>query len=210
MIGKFITFEGVEGSGKSTQIQNLKTHLESKGYQVYVTKEPGGTALGEQIRSWLLDPNTEFKHAFTELLLFYVDRFEHVASVVLPKLRSGVHVLCDRYVDSTFAYQIGGRKMPEDLIGLLNQHVGLMPDLTLLFDLDIETALQRVQKRGTMDRFEVEGLAFHARIRQAYLDLAKRYPDRIYKMNVAGKSVEDIFLMYCEKVAGIIGETPCE
>ena len=188
----FITFEGIEGSGKSTQIQLTKAALEEAGYEVVTTKEPGGTPLGSQLRKMILDPETNFENPFTELLLFYADRLEHLKQVVEKGLNEGKIILCDRYVDSTYAYQVGGRHMPEAMVADLNKLVSRMPRLTLLFDLDPKVGLERIKSREALDRFETIGLDFHQRVRATYLDRAKKEPNRIHVIDVATKSIETL------------------
>lgn len=188
----FITFEGIEGGGKSTQIQKISDALIQEGYNIIQTKEPGGTAIGQELRRMILDPNQRFHSPYTEVMLFFADRLEHVETVIKPALASGKIVLCDRYIDSTIAYQIGGRGMPKPLIDTLTQLVDLKPNLTLLFDLSPEEGLQRAKKRAALDRFEQESIDFHSRIRHAYLDQAKKEPDRI-KVISASCDIEPLF-----------------
>ncbi len=187
-----MTFEGIEGSGKTTQIQLLARFLRSKGREVVTTKEPGGTLLGHAIRQWLLTPTEPFSSQYSELLLFYVDRLEHVAKVVQPALEAGKVVLCDRFIDSTIAYQKGGRGMPETLIDTLTWVVPLRPNLTFLLDLSVEEGLKRAKNRAELDRFEHESLAFHTRVRNTYLDQAQKEPDRIKLISVENRSIEEV------------------
>jgi len=188
----FITFEGIEGSGKTTQISRLKAWFESQDKSVITTKEPGGTALGQTIRQLILDPDTAFTNPHTELLLFYADRLEHITSIIQPALDQGKIVLCDRYIDSTWAYQSGGRQISETIIESLNTMVPLMPDKTILLDISPEEGLKRAKKRAALDRFEQEELSFHHRIRETYLRLAKQCPDRIHLIPVRNKTLEAI------------------
>jgi dTMP kinase len=188
----FITFEGIEGSGKTTQISRLKAWFESQDKSVITTKEPGGTALGQTIRQLILDPDTAFTNPHTELLLFYADRLEHITSIIQPALDQGKIVLCDRYIDSTWAYQSGGRQISETIIESLNTMVPLMPDKTILLDISPEEGLKRAKKRAALDRFEQEELSFHHRIRETYLRLAKQCPDRIHLIPVQNKTIEAI------------------
>jgi dTMP kinase len=189
----FITFEGTEGVGKSTQIDKIYNYLVSQNIPVIKSKEPGGTPFGLQLRKMLLDPNMVFKSDLTEVFLFYADRLEHVERVIKPALNENKVVLCDRYIDSTIAYQVGGRNMPEKLITTLNSFVTLKPNLTILMDMDLTEGLNRAQKRGDIDRFEQETLEFHKRVRQGYLNQAEKEPDRIKVVNVNRLSVEDTF-----------------
>ena len=192
MRGKFITFEGTEGVGKTTQIDALAEHIRSQGHQVLVTKEPGGTDFGMHIRKIILDKDTVFHSRYTEVLLFIADRLEHVKCVIEPALEQGTWVLCDRYIDSTIAYQIGGRGLPRNLIDMLQGLVELVPDKTILLDLPVEEGLRRAVNRATLDRFEQETIDFHHRLRETYLSLAAENPERIVKIDCDGSSKEDI------------------
>ncbi len=179
--GRFITFEGPEGGGKSTQIQRLASRLHEIGHQVAVTREPGGTEPGERIRTLLLDPAVDHLRAETEAFLVLAARSEHVARLIRPELDAGVTVLCDRYSDATRAYQGYGGGLE---LGLLDRMIetatgGLAPDLTLLFDLPVEDGLAR--RRDNDDewtRFDAASLAFHRRVREGYLEMASREPER--------------------------------
>lgn len=189
----FITFEGIEGSGKTTQIQKLEVYLKSQGKEVVKTKEPGGTLLGTQIRHWLLTPDEPFGSPYTELLLFYADRLEHLSKVVEPALRAGKIVLCDRFVDSTIAYQQVARGMPKALIASLNALLPLMPTLTFLLDLPVQEGLRRAKNRAELDRFEHESITFHEKVRQGYLNQAALEPGRIKCIAVENLSPEEVF-----------------
>jgi len=183
----FITFEGGEGSGKTTQIQRTQAYLSDKGRDVLLTREPGGTPIGRKIRAILLDPDHTDLDYRAELLLYMADRCHHLHSRVLPALAQGRIVLCDRYVDATLAYQGFGRDLGTDLIQTLHESVlnGFMPDMTLLLDLPPETGLTRARRqidagdreKGEM-RFEAETLAFHRKVRAGYLELARQFPGR--------------------------------
>ena len=175
----FITFEGIEGAGKTTQINTLKEALEKKGKQVIVTREPGGTEFGHIIRKLLLDPHTTFQHPDTELLLFFADRYEHVECVIKPALKQKKIVICDRFIDSTIAYQVGGRGRSLHFCQALSQPITLIPNKTFLLDLPVKEGLKRAQKRAHLDRFEKEDVAFHQRIRDAFLAIAKKEPNRL-------------------------------
>ncbi len=188
----FITFEGIEGSGKSTQLQRCADHFSAMGYDLVVTKEPGGTQLGKMVREWLLNPGTTFQHAYTEVLLFIADRCEHVETVIKPALKKGQVVLCDRYIDSTLAYQFAGRQLDEGFIHSLNNLVDLSADLTLLFDCDVSVGLSRAKARAKLDRFEHEELAFHERIKAQYCKLAREQSNRI-KVIDANAELDDVF-----------------
>jgi dTMP kinase len=179
--GRFITFEGVEGAGKSTQVGALKEWLEGQGVEVRVTREPGGSPVAERIRNLLLDRDNAGMAGDAELLLMFAARAEHLAKTIRPALGAGVWVLCDRFTDATYAYQGGGRGVPRRRIALLEDLVqgDLRPDLTLLFDLPVATGLSRARGRSAPDRFESETLAFHEAVRAAYLAIAAREPERV-------------------------------
>jgi dTMP kinase len=188
MSGKFIVFEGVEGSGKTTQIQQTAAWLQSLDGQsksVIVTREPGGTKLGQQIRQLLLeDPQSEVSDR-TELLLYAADRAQHVESFIRPHLDRGDIVLCDRFTDSTIAYQGYGRGFDRSEIEQVNQLAtgSLQSDLTFWLDLDVTIGLERVLSRGKPDRMERATLDFHQRVRQGYQELANIYPTRIVRID---------------------------
>ncbi|MBE0502669.1 MAG: dTMP kinase [Desulfuromonadales bacterium] len=180
-MAKLITCEGIEGSGKSTQILNLATHLRNQGREVIVTREPGGCPIADDIRRILLDPANQQLCPTAELLLYAAARAQHVEEVIRPALAKGAIVLCDRYIDATIAYQGFGRGLDLALIDQLNQVAssGLLPDLTLLFDLPVETGLGRALARNAValeneGRFEAESLAFHQRVRDGYLQGASQ------------------------------------
>lgn len=181
MRGLFITFEGVEGCGKSTQIERLRLHLEACGQRVLMTREPGGTPIAEAIRDLLLDPSHHAMSPSAELLLYEAARAQHVDERIRPALESGVTVLCDRFADSTTAYQGAGRGLPLNALEYLHLIAtgGVWPDLTFVIDLPVEIGLERARARGRADRMEQEALAFHERVRQGFLELARREPARI-------------------------------
>jgi dTMP kinase len=189
----FITFEGPEGCGKSTQSVRLKSHLESQGQRVLLTREPGGTRMGRQIRDILLDPQSVLDET-TEVYLFAADRSEHVSKIILPALAEEKVVISDRYIDSTLAYQIGGRGLPEDLVRYVNMisSRGLMPDLTFLLDVSPEEGLRRAKKGGEGDRFEREQSEFHQRVRAKYLEIAKGDPARVKLIETDKKGIDEI------------------
>jgi dTMP kinase len=191
MKGKFITVEGVEGAGKSTQAVFMRDYLEAVGQRAILTREPGGTGLGEQLRTLLLDHRDDGMAADSELLLMFAARAEHLARVIRPALENGDWVVCDRFTDATYAYQGGGRAIPGARIAVLEDWVQgpLRPELTLLLDLPVREGLARAGRRGLNDRFESEDLAFFRRVRSAYLDLAKRHPQR-YRVIDADRPVE--------------------
>lgn len=188
----FITFEGIEGSGKTTQIRLLYEYLIQSGRKVLHSKEPGGTPFGLTMRQILLNPEQKFHHLYSELLLFYADRLEHIAQVVRPTLASGGIVLVDRYIDSTYAYQCGGRGLSKQVVETLNALVDTMPSLTLLCDLPVEEGLRRAKNRAGLDRFEQEDITFHTRVREGYLERATEDPTRIRTLVCADKSVSEI------------------
>ena len=192
MNGKFISIEGIEGAGKSTQLAYIEDYLRRQGLTVVVTREPGGTKLGEEIRALLLTPRDEGMSIDAELLLMFAARAEHIASVIKPALEKGEWVLSDRYVDATFAYQGGGREISQPRIAQLADWTlsGLQTDLTLLFDVPVEVGQSRViARKQDIDRFEQEKTDFFQRIRDCYLNRAVEEPQRI-KIIDASKSIE--------------------
>jgi dTMP kinase len=196
--GIFISLEGGEGSGKSTQARLIKKYLGRKGYQVIITMEPGGTEIGNQIRAILLSPSNKIMTPLTELFLYLASRAQIVQEVILPALTHGKAVICDRYIDSSVAYQGKGRDLGMKVVERFNDIAtkGLEPHLTFFFDIDPILGLTRKSKstRGKMDRLEKERLAFHRQVRQGYITLAKIYPHRIKVISVKAKlSPPEIF-----------------
>ncbi len=193
MKGRFITFEGVEGCGKSTQIALLRQHIESRGRAVQVTREPGGTVISEAIRELLLNPEHTAMGSTTELLLYAAARAQHVHERIRPAIEAGTVLLCDRFADSTIAYQGYGRGLPLETLGRLHElaAAGIRPDLTLVIDVPVEEGLSRARNRGRSDRLEQEALDFHERVRQGFLQLAEQEPQRIKIVNGI-QSVEDV------------------
>jgi dTMP kinase len=183
----FITLEGPEGAGKSTNREYLAQRLREHGLTVLLTREPGGTPLAERIRSLLLEPSAEPMAADTELLLVFAARAQHLAQVIRPALARGEVVLCDRFTDATYAYQGGGRGLSQARIATLEQFVqgDLRPDLTLVFDLPVDIGLQRAAARGRLDRFEQEQRGFFEAVRQAYLQRARAEPARYRLLDAA-------------------------
>ncbi|SVC07044.1 uncharacterized protein METZ01_LOCUS259898, partial [marine metagenome] len=180
--GIFVTFEGVEGVGKTTQIQRLLADLTTQRYPVTVTREPGGTAISEQIRSLLLDPENTAMKSTSELLLYAASRAQHVLEKINPALEEGKIVISDRFADASLAYQGYGRGLDIDLIRNLNRIAtnGIIPDITFLLDLPVDIGLKRAGKRGRgFDRLEREKTEFHQRVRQGYLEMADQEPNRI-------------------------------
>jgi dTMP kinase len=191
--GLFITLEGPEGAGKSTNREYLAQRLRDRGLDVVLTREPGGTPLAERVRELLLAPADEPMASDTELLLVFAARAQHLAQVIRPALARGAVVLCDRFTDATYAYQGGGRGLSSLRIEELERFVqgDLRPDLTLIFDLPVEVGLSRAAARGRLDRFEQEGLAFFEAVRSAYLDRARQVPQR-YRLIDAGQSLSTV------------------
>jgi dTMP kinase len=202
--GKFISFEGLDGSGKSTQVEKLARSLRAHGLEVLVTREPGGTATGEKIREVLLHSGTEGLSPFTEMALMFASRAQHVHEVILPALAEGRIVLCDRFTDSTEAYQGGGRKLGTKPVLELHRILcaNLQPDVTFLLDNEVGFSVERARRRnrnvkhkgarpekgGEKDenRFEQESRAFFGRVRHAYLAIAAREPQRVHVINARG------------------------
>jgi dTMP kinase len=194
LAGLFITFEGIDGCGKSTQLRMLASELRLRGYEVVVTREPGGTPLGNRLRQTLLDIDEQID-PLAELLVFAADRAQHVRALLRPALASGHVVLSDRYADATAAYQGAGRGFPEELIAevIALATGGLMPDLTLVFDLTVDESVRRAQTRAEAagrDRLEAEDAAFHTRVRDAYLRLAAAEPERVRVVDASGSVQE--------------------
>lgn len=191
--GLFITLEGGEGAGKSTQMAYVEECLKKAGKSVCVTREPGGTGLSESIRELLLDHRQTAMDADTELLLMFAARAQHIAELIRPALDAGQWVLCDRFTDATYAYQGGGRGIETSRIAALEDWVQgeLRPDLTLLLDLPIDVGMSRAGERGELDRFEREQQNFFERVRNTYLDLAKQYPDR-YRIVDASQDIQQV------------------
>jgi len=192
MRGKFITLEGLDGAGKSTQLAWLSSCLERRSIVHKVTREPGGTPIGEKLRELLLDRNQRL-HPETEALLMFAARREHLAKIVVPALEAGVWVLCDRFTDATFAYQAGGSGLAWERIAMLETWVqgGLQPDLTLYFDVTPQTGRSRTDAARAPDRFEKEDEAYFERVRNAYLRRAREFPQRIRIIDAA-QSISDI------------------
>lgn len=188
--GLFITFEGADGCGKSTQLNLLAEYLTKKGFEVVVTREPGAKGLGEKIREILLNYNGPVSDR-CESFLFLADRAQHIDMIVNPAVEAGKIVLCDRHTDSTVAYQGYGRQLPLDRIKMLNEIAvnGRHPDLTFVFDIDVETSMKRVG--DDKDRMESAGKEFHNRVRYGYLEIAKQEPKRV-KVLDATKSIDEI------------------
>ena len=206
--GKLITFEGIDGCGKSTQLRLLERYLTERGVAVVSTREPGGTELGRKIRSALLDGAKGSVEPLAELLLYAADRAQHVRQVVMPALEAGKAVLSDRFYDATTVYQGYARGFDLKLVSDLNQLAacGIKPDLTLVFDIEVEVGLGRTHQRGddarAPDRLDSEPLEFHKRVRQAYLEIASREPERFRIIPAAGP-VEETFELMIREVKGL-------
>ncbi|WP_236451582.1 dTMP kinase [Stutzerimonas stutzeri] len=193
MKGLFVTLEGPEGAGKSTNREYLAERLRARGLDVVLTREPGGTPLAERIRELLLTPADEPMAVDTELLLVFAARAQHLAQVIRPALARGAVVLCDRFTDATYAYQGGGRGLSLERIAQLETFVqgDLRPDLTLIFDLPVDVGLARAAARGRLDRFEQEGMRFFEAVRSAYLQRAEAAPSR-YRVIDAGQALNAV------------------
>ena len=191
--GKFITFEGIEGVGKSTNIAHFTKILEEHGVEVLTTREPGGTPMAERIRAMVAEHGDEPLPDIAELLLIFAARSLHVSNLIEPALNAGTWVVCDRFTDSSRAYQGGGRGLPlEDVDRLADWvHGDIWPDLTVLLDAPIETGLARAERRGQPDRFESERAEFFGRVRQAYLELARAEPERFVVVD-ASRDLESV------------------
>jgi dTMP kinase len=178
--GKFITVEGIEGVGKSTNMAHLARAIEERGYSVLTTREPGGTPMAERIRELVAEHGDESMPDIAELLLVFASRALHVNNVIQPALAAGTWVICDRFTDSSRAYQGAGRGLPQDDINLLAEwvHGDLRPNLTILLDAPVETGIGRAGQRSDPDRFEIEHSEFFVRVRECYLELAEAEPDR--------------------------------
>ena len=189
----FITLEGIEGAGKSTVIDFIENFITSSGYDVVKTREPGGTAIGEQIREILLNKNNDKLTDDTELLLIFAARAQHLSEIILPNLTSNKIILCDRFIDASYAYQGAGRGIEQSKINLLENWVmpDIKPDLTFLLDLDPKIAFERTNKRSDADRFEIEDIHFFEKIRQYYLERAENEPERFRVIN-SELSLEDV------------------
>jgi len=207
----FLTLEGIEGSGKTTQINNICRFLENKGHNCVITREPGGTKIGRKIRSILLDPENKGMEPMAELLLYFSDRVEHVKKLIKPALAEGKTVICDRYFDATLVYQGYARGLDIKLITQLHELVleGLKPDITLLLDLSPETGLSRAweqigngSRSGDETRFEKEALSFHEKIRGGYLELARLEPQRFRVIDASQE--KNKVQMDIEKVLSLI------
>lgn len=179
--GVFLSFEGIEGTGKSTQARLLFEHLREKGFDAVLTEEPGGTKIGRKIREVLLSPDHQEMTPLTELLLYFASRTQHLAQVIIPAVNRGAVVITDRFTDSTIAYQGYGRGIALHFLHSLDTIAteGMQPNITLLLDLDVETGLSRNRGINKTDRLELEDIGFHTRVRNGFLELAAQQPERI-------------------------------
>ena len=191
--GRFITIDGVEGAGKSTQIDLICSYLQRKGIKVVRTREPGGTDVGEKIRSVLLDVDNQEMHSDTELLLMFSSRNELIQNKIIPALNNGSWVVSDRFTDASFAYQGGGRMLNLDRIAKLEEWVlgDFQPDLTLLLDISVEIGMTRIEARAAKDRIELEERAFFERVRSVFISRSEAFPKRIKLIDASGK-INDI------------------
>ena len=201
----FVTFEGIEGCGKTTQAKLLCEALVDRGYSVVFTREPGGTPAAEELRSFLLKPREERFPPFAELSVYEAARSFHVENLIKPSLKEGAVVICDRFIDSTLAYQGYGRGIDLSLVERLNQEAtgGLKPDLTVLIDLPVEEAFKRISERRK-DRMESESLKFHQRVREGFLEIARREPERFLIVD-GRKEVEELHTLILGEVLGRLG-----
>jgi dTMP kinase len=204
--GFFISLEGGEGAGKSTQKRRIVEWLQEQGKTVVETREPGGTAVSEEIRRVLLDTRNAGLNATAELLLMFAARSQLVEEVILPALANGKVIVCDRFADASYAYQGGGRKLGAETVALVEKIVlkDLQPDLTLLFDIPVELGMARVAGRGEADRFEVEAMDFFERVRQAYLERAAANPQR-FRIIDASEDEEQVWRQVKNALTGGIG-----
>lgn len=207
MTGKFITLEGTEGAGKSTALGFVEEKLRAANIDLIVTREPGGTGLGEKIRDLLLDKRHSEMCDTTELLLMFAARAQHLARLIKPALEKDQWVLCDRFTDATYAYQGGGRGLNMANIETLENLVQgeLRPDVTLLLDIPVEQGLARAGQRGELDRFELEKVEFFERVRGCYLDRARQYPAQ-YRIINAAESIESVQYQLDTAINSVMGK----
>ena len=206
--GKFITVEGIEGVGKSTNIDFLSSLIKAKGLSVVSTREPGGTPIAERIRALLLEHGEETMTDIAELLLFFAARSLHIHNAIKPALQTGQWVVCDRFTDASRAYQGSGRGFNQDTINTLADWVqeGLQPDLTILLDAPAEIGMDRAGRRGAADRLEIEKTEFYARVREGYLALAESEPERFAIID-ASQTLDDVQVAISEKLVGLLNDS---
>lgn len=206
--GKFITVEGIEGVGKSTNIDFLSSLIEAKGLSVVRTREPGGTPIAERIRALLLEHGEETMTDIAELLLFFAARSLHIHNAIKPALQTGQWVVCDRFTDASRAYQGSGRGFNPDTINTLADWVqeGLQPDLTILLDAPAEIGMDRAGRRGAADRLEIEKTEFYARVREGYLALAESEPERFAIID-ASQTLDDVQAAIKKKLVGLLNDS---
>lgn len=206
MIGKFITVEGTDGSGKSTQLEKLKIYLSSRNIKTLFLREPGGTQISEKIRDMLLDINNSKMAYETEALLYAASRAQLMKEKILPALESGIFVVCDRFVDSSYVYQGYARGLDIGMVKEINKYAtfGVMPDITLFFDLSPEKAIERKKEEKKLDRIEQEKIDFHKRVYNGYVELSKKYPERIKRID-ASKDIDETFRQVKKYIDIMIG-----
>lgn len=197
--GYFITVEGSDGVGKSTQIHNIENYFLKLGYEVQLTREPGGTRIGDKLRDILLDVTNDEMNEMTEMLIYAASRAQHIKELIEPSLKKGKIVISDRYIDSSIAYQGYGRRLGEDAVKIVNEYAsfGLIPDLTFWLDLDPELGRKRILSRSiiqdkdvTFDRIELEKNDFHNRVREGYKEIARKNPERVHRIDASLKADE--------------------
>lgn len=195
--GYFITVEGSDGVGKSTQIHNIENYFLKLGYEVQLTREPGGTRIGDKLRDILLDVSNDEMNEMTEMLIYAASRAQHIKELIEPSLKKGKIVISDRYIDSSIAYQGYGRRLGEDAVKIVNEYAsyGLIPDLTFWLDLDPELGRKRILSRSiiqdkdvTYDRIELEKNDFHNRVREGYKEIARKNPERVHRIDASLKA----------------------
>ncbi|BCJ87439.1 dTMP kinase [Effusibacillus dendaii] len=207
MAGLFITFEGPDGAGKSTQVKKLADWLSASGIACRVTREPGGTPLADKIRQMLLDPANEAMVPKTEALLYAASRAQHVAEVIRPALQNGQVVICDRYTDASIAYQAVGLGLSPDMIRRWSEEAtdGLWPDRTFLLDLPAELGMARIRERGGPDRIEGRGIEYHQRVRDTFLALAEREPERFIVLD-SRQTIDELAERIRQEMKRLIGK----
>lgn len=207
MRGKFITIEGTDGSGKSTQIELLMDYLRKKGADVIFTREPGGTQISEKIREIILDVDNSEMTGITEALLYAAARSQHVEEKIIPALEAGKIIICDRFVDSSIAYQGAARGLGAEKIMGINEAAlhGIMPDMTLFFDLSPEKGILRKKNERALDRLEKEKMDFHEKVYEGYKNLCKKYPERIKPID-ADRSIDEVHSEVIEVIDGLLKE----